>query len=98
MKIKLLYFISKKQISLEQFCKLNNLKTYQDLLEYCSERDLVVCPREEYDTLMPDLVEKKVVPPKRNSEIKRAPRARRSRKTPDKESVRDNSKSRKKSS
>ncbi len=91
MKIKLSYFLSKKDITLKHFCNLNNLKSYKDLVEYCEKKRYIPISSEEYQELIPPIPkEEKVETPK--PQKKKATKARRSRKAPKKESVRNNTK------
>ena len=49
MKIDLSYFLNKKRISLEKFCKLNNLTNYDLLLEYCRKNNFICVEQKEFD-------------------------------------------------
>ena len=97
MKIKLSYFLSKKGITLKYFCNLNNLKNYKDLVEYCKDKSFIPVSEEEYKELIPPVLSESKVETA-ESQTKKPTKTRRSRKTPKKESVRNNTKTRSKSS
>lgn len=48
MKIDLKYFINKRNISLKNFCKLNSIKNYKDLLKYCEEKSMTPVSEEQF--------------------------------------------------
>lgn len=49
MKLDLLYFINKKHISLDRFCELNNIVSYEELVAYCNLKNLSIISKETYD-------------------------------------------------
>ena len=49
MTIKLSYFINKKNISLDDYCKINNITSYEALLKNCKERGYLPVTQEIFD-------------------------------------------------
>ena len=49
MKLDLLYFINKKHISLDKFCELNGIGSYEELVVYCNLKNLSIISKETYD-------------------------------------------------
>jgi hypothetical protein len=61
-KIKLDYFLRKTKTGLKVFCDNNNLRNYDELLEYCLTKSFISVTKEEYKKVFPpvDLKEEKV--------------------------------------
>ena len=58
MKINLSYLLGKKRINLLKYCKTNNLLSYESLIIYCDEKNLIPPSAEEFDLIFSDLQEK----------------------------------------
>lgn len=52
-KIKLDYFLRKSKVGLNTFCEKNNLKSYDELVEYCSLKNFISVTKEEYEKVFP---------------------------------------------
>ena len=98
MKIDLIYFINKRNISLKNFCELNCLKSYADLLEYCDDKNMLPVSEEKYNSEVlppPKKVVAKVIQNEKQTRTESKPKTttrRRSRKTPKKSQSRSNTK------
>jgi len=57
-KIKLGYFLSKSRVSLKNFCERNDLKSYDDLVNYCLSKNFIAVTEEEYKKSFPPVVKK----------------------------------------
>jgi len=84
MKIKLMYFLNKKNIKLKYFCNINNLNSYDELKLYCHEHSFI--PVDElfyFDQIPLKVKEKKKIEKKRpgESKEKQTNKVRRPRKT-----------------
>jgi hypothetical protein len=55
MKIKLNFLLRKKRIKLIEFCKINNLQTFKELLKYCELKNLICVDEKEYMSLFPKI-------------------------------------------
>ena len=96
MKISLQYFLNKQRITLKEFCDKNSLASYQELVNYCVDKNFICVDKEFYlkstpaiiDTSNPDNQERE----NKVNEKKPAVKKRRSRKTPEKKQVRDSNK------
>lgn len=58
-KIDLLFFIKKNRISLEKFCKLNDIKTYEELKNYCEQKKLICVKESFYCEIFPPKINSK---------------------------------------
>ena len=56
MKIELMYFLNKKNIKLEYFCRINNLKTYNSLSEYCHKCNFIPVEESFYLEQIPPII------------------------------------------
>ena len=83
-RLRLMFILNKKNISIDKFCKKNNLSSYTDLVQYCKSNSLGVPPHEDVKHCFDNKksVEKKIVTDKEKKiETKQsAPRRRRARK------------------
>ena len=55
MKIKLSFLLDKKRIKLTEFCKINNLQTFESLIKYCELKNLICVDEKEYISLFPKI-------------------------------------------
>lgn len=53
MSIKLKDYLLRKRVRLDHFIKKNNIKDYQEILDYCQQRECVPISKEEFDLLVP---------------------------------------------
>lgn len=60
-KIKLGYFLSKSRVSLKKFCEINDLKSYDDLVDYCLSKNFIAVTEEEYKKSFPSVVKKEKI-------------------------------------
>ena len=55
-KIKLDYFLRKTKTGLKVFCDKNNLRSYDELLEYCLTKNFISVTKEAYKKVFPPVV------------------------------------------
>jgi len=67
-KIDLLFFIRKNRISLENFCNINNIKTYEELRKYCEQKKLICVKESFYYEIFPPKINNK---PQKKTSIKK---------------------------
>lgn len=62
-KIRLSYFLSKSGVGLKKFCELNDLKTYDELVEYCKSKNFNIglIEEEDFNSIFPKAVPVEVV-------------------------------------
>lgn len=94
MKIELEYFLNKKNIKLNYFCDINNIKNYDELVAYCTAKRFIPVGEDFYNNHFPKKeIEKKDETKKKDtksrSKTSKTNTTRRPRKTPAKKSVRN---------
>jgi len=52
MSISLEYLLKRKKSTLENFIKKNKLTSYDELVKYCKNRNLIPCEQKEYDDIV----------------------------------------------
>ena len=52
MTIDLKMLLSRNRKTLEQFCKNNSIKSYDELVDHCASRKILPCAKEEYEIEM----------------------------------------------
>jgi hypothetical protein len=82
MKINLTYYLKRKNFDLKLFLKINNLTSYNQLVEFCKLRSFVPIDENEYNKI--------IKPPAKNA-VKKKTTRRKTSKTQKKESVGNNS-------
>ena len=96
MKISLQYFLNKQRITLKEFCDKNSLASYQELVNYCTDKNFVCVDKEFYLKSTPTIIDTSNLDNQEReikvNEKKPAVKKRRSRKTPEKKQVRDSNK------
>ena len=53
MKIDLKFFMNKNRINLEKFCEINNIQSYDQLVDYCKQKRLICVSQEFYSSVFP---------------------------------------------
>ena len=77
MKIKLQFLLNKKRISLKTFCELNDLQSYESLLEYCKKKRFICVDREEFEKHFPSIKKDEKDEPDKSKNKQPAPKTRR---------------------
>ena len=52
MSIDLAYLLKRKKSTLEKFIKKNKLTSYNELVNYCKNRNLIPCEQKDYDSIV----------------------------------------------
>ena len=59
MSIKIEYLLKRNKITFENFCKKENIKSFEDLLSYCLDRGFEPCLEEEFNKIF--IIEKEII-------------------------------------
>lgn len=53
MHIKLEDYLARKRVTLGNFIKINKIKSYQEVLDYCKQRECLPITKEDFEILVP---------------------------------------------
>ncbi len=74
MSIDLNFLLHKNKSSIKEFIAKNKIKSYNDLISYCKERNIIPISIETYQLNLEAVAEKKVANVKRKTEKPKEPR------------------------